>query len=165
MTLFEKITNSFSSDIFSCSNFSMEDESKAYDGCTFYLNDSKIHYRKAKSTPKKEGQFVTFWKRIPTGVIAPFEQVDDFNFLIVAIESELDSGYFLFPKEVLATKNIVLTAVNEGKRAFRIYPPWNIPKNKQAITSQKWQLQYFLNKNASDCFLLEEMLLKPTKTS
>lgn len=147
MTLFEKISTVFSSSNFLISDFVAETESKKYQACSFKLNELKMYFRKAKITPKKEGQFVTFWKRIPNGVIAPFEQGDDFHFLIVEVERELESGYFIFPKEILVTKNIISTDVHEGKRAFRIYPPWALAKNNQAIASQKWQIQYFLNKN------------------
>ena len=147
MTLFQKINTAFASSNFTISDFVAETESKKYDACNFKLNALKIYFRKAKLTPKKEGQFVTFWKRTPNSVIAPFDQLDDFHFLIVEVESALESGYFIFPKEALVTKNIISSTANEGKRAFRIYPPWTLAKNKQAVASQKGQIQYFINKN------------------
>ena len=51
----------------------------------------------------------------------------------------------MFPKQVLVAKNIVSNKLKEGKRGFRVYPPWDEAKNKQAITTQKWQLNYFLS--------------------
>lgn len=120
-------------------------ESQAYCACSFEQDTIKFHFRKAKITPKKEGQFVVFWKRIPSGVIAPFEESDDFNFLIIEAESESDLGYFIFPKSVLIAKKIVSTHLKEGKRAFRVYPPWSIPKNKQGLITQSWQRDHFVS--------------------
>ena len=31
-----------------------------------------------------------------------------------------------------------------GKRAIRVYPPWDNELNKQAQKTQAWQLNYFL---------------------
>ncbi|MEG2603136.1 MAG: MepB family protein, partial [Carnobacterium sp.] len=31
------------------------------------------------------------------------------------------------------------------KRGFRVYPLWDQPDNPQAIQTQKWQLNYFLD--------------------
>ena len=45
------------------SNFHKELESKEYQACRFNLNNKHIICRTAKITPKKVGQFVTFWKR------------------------------------------------------------------------------------------------------
>ena len=41
-------------------------------------------------------------------------------------------------KKILTSKN------GEGKRGIRVYPTWNIAKNKQAIKTQSWQTNYFL---------------------
>jgi hypothetical protein len=41
-------------------------------------------------------------------------------------------------------KGIVSYKKNEGKRGFRVYPPWSLPTNKTAQSTQKWQLEYFL---------------------
>ena len=38
-------------------------ESQDYGACTFEVNKKIIKFRVAKVTPKKIGQFVTFWKR------------------------------------------------------------------------------------------------------
>jgi hypothetical protein len=32
----------------------------------------------------------------------------------------------------------------EGKRGIRVYPPWSLTTNKQAIKTQSWQTKYFL---------------------
>lgn len=53
-------------------------------------------------------------------------------------------GQFIFPKSKLIEKGIISTNKKEGKRAFRVYPPWDTVINKQAERTQKWQLNYFL---------------------
>ena len=141
MSLYEKIKVAFQATV---SEFTLETESQDYDACRFQVNGMQIHYRKAKITPKKEGQFVTFWKRIPSGIIAPFDTDDTFSFLIVAAEHKSTLGYFVFPKSVLVARKIVSTSLIEGKRAFRIYPPTSVPTSKQALSSQKWQGDYFI---------------------
>ena len=165
MTLLETIEQNFSSDDNTVSNFTLEKESKEYDACTFCINTTKIIYRKAKTTPKKEGQFVTFYKRIPSGIIAPFEELDSFDFLIISAENEIESGYFIFPKSILVDKQILSTMSKEGKRAFRIYPPWSLPKNKQALTSQNWQLHYFIAKDNLDTFLRQNSIFQHKKNT
>lgn len=158
MSLLQKIENLFTTSDFTLTDFVVEKESKEYEGCNFKLNDLKIYFRKAKITPKKEGQFVTFWKRIPSGIIAPFDDEDDFQFLIVNVEFENQRGYFIFPKLLLAQKNILTTSIKDGKRAFRIYSPWDEPKNKQALTSQQWQLDCFTAASDLQNYLLERNL-------
>ena len=139
----EEINQLFKNTAFQCTDFKIEQESKEYDACQFKINGQDIHYRKAKITPKKAGLFVTFWKRVPSGIIAPFEEKDPLSYLVIAVANETDSGYFIFSKNTLLKQNIISSNLKEGKRAFRIYPPWSIPKNKQAIISQKWQLLHF----------------------
>lgn len=144
MSLIEKIKNILNSSNFTISDFVAEKESKEYDACNYKINNYKIHCRKSKITPKKSGQFVTFYKRIASGVIAPFEETDDFDFLVVEVQDNLHYGYFIFSKAELIKRQIVSTDFKEGKRAFRVYPPWSEPKSKQALTSQQWQVKCFV---------------------
>lgn len=125
------------------SNYSNEPESTDYAACRFQLNGRSIICRNAKITPKKVGQFVTFWKRSQNGPIEPFQNSDPFDFFVVNVQLGSRSGQFVFPKSVLIQKAIISTAKKEGKRAFRVYPNWDQPKSKQAKRSQKWQLDYF----------------------
>ncbi|CAM4045187.1 MepB family protein [Flavobacterium antarcticum] len=143
MRLFEQINENLLKANLIATDFMREKESQEYDACRFKIEERQIHFRKAKVTPKKEGLFVTFWKRIPSGVIAPFEKNDDFDFLIIEVKNEIDSGWFIFPKTILMEKNIISTSLKEGKRGFRIYPPSSGPKSKQGFASQKWQMLYF----------------------
>lgn len=125
------------------SDFEFETESKEYDACRFVLNDLNIICRSAKITPKKNGQFVTFWKRNGTGPIEPFDESDHINFFVVNVRRDQEFGQFVFPKSVLIKKGIISTTNKEGKRAFRVYPNWESANNKQAERTQKWQLNYF----------------------
>ena len=57
-------------------------------------------------------------------------------------KSDSEIGQFVFPKEVLLKHNIISSKQKEGKRGFRVYPPWDTPTSKQAQKTQNWQLQY-----------------------
>lgn len=123
--------------------FQTEPESKEYDACQFKLNGLKIISRSSKITPKKTGQFVTFWKRNGDGIIEPFHETDPIDYFIVNVKSGEQLGQFVFPQPVLIKQGILSTQNKEGKRAFRVYPPWETAQNKQAQRTQKWQLGFF----------------------
>lgn len=125
------------------SELEFEPESKAYEACRFKVNGLNIIGRTAKITPKKSGQFVTFWKRNGKGLIEPFHEINSVDFFTVIVRTETQLGQFVFPKSTLVERSIVSTDKKEGKRAFRVYPPWDIANNKQAEQSQIWQLKYF----------------------
>lgn len=129
-------------------DFKTETESKEYNGCQFKINGMNVLSRKAKITPKKIGQFVTFWKRKKNGLIEPFSENDAIDFYVVNVKTENEFGQFVFPKSVLIKKGILSTEKKEGKRAFRVYPHWDMVKNKQAKQTQMWQLNYFYEINS-----------------
>ena len=124
-------------------NISNHKESESYSAGSFFINNQKIIFRKSKITPKKLGQFVTFWKRSEIGPIEPYHENDAFDFFIVNCNSENNAGVFIFPKSILVQQRILSTKYKEGKRAFRVYPIWEKPINKQAIKTQSWQMNYF----------------------
>ncbi|MGY3794878.1 MepB family protein [Aquimarina sp. 433] len=125
------------------SDLSIESEGTEYDACTFLLNGKHVISRSAKITPKKVGQFVTFWKRNNEGITAPYEASDPFDFYIIQVTNKNRLGQFVFPKQELINKRIVATESKDGKRGFRVYPIWDHPQSKQAIKTQQWQLHYF----------------------
>lgn len=131
------------------SNFKTEPEGEAYNACQFELNGKRVLCRSAKITPKKAGQFVTFWKRNGHGPIEPFNEKDPIDFYVVNIREHEKFGQFVFPKSVLIKKGIITTPQKAGKRAFRVYPKWSVAKSKQAEKTQKWQLDYFYEINGS----------------
>jgi hypothetical protein len=129
---------------FICTEPIPEAESKEYGANSFTINGKSVKFRVAKTTPTKIGQFVTLWKRIENGPIAPFHIDDDIDFFIVSCRKENHLGQFIFPKTVLHEKGVLSNDIKEGKRAIRVYPPWDITTSKQAEKTQQWQLNYFL---------------------
>jgi hypothetical protein len=142
--------------IFEISNPIPEQESSEYCACTFFLNNLNIRYRTAKITPTKTGQFVTLWKRIDKGPIQPFDNNDPIDLFIISARKDQHFGLFIFPKSVLITKEIV-SDKKEGKRAIRVYPPWDATTSKQAQKTQKWQLDYFLEINQNQIMDLKRV--------
>jgi hypothetical protein len=122
----------------------IEKESLEYGACRFELNNLKILFRVAKITPTKIGQFVTLWKRSKKGPIEPFNSLDKIDLFVINVRAGNSFGQFVFPKTVLCQQGIVTNELKEGKRAIRVYPPWDKAINKQAQKTQKWQLDYFL---------------------
>jgi len=129
---------------FESTNLTLENESQEYHACTFSINELNVLFRKAKITPTKTGQFVTLWKRIGSGPIQPFEDFDLIDLFVINVQKDNCFGQFVFPKEVLCDHGVVSTSSRKGKRAMRIYPPWDITTSIQARTTQKWQSKYFL---------------------
>ena len=64
---------------------------------------------------------------------------------------------------MLADNGIITQNGKEGKRGIRVYPPWDIVTNKQAMKTQNWQTKYFLtikNDNKTDLDLATKLLTK-----
>lgn len=127
-----------------------ETESAEYSAYRFNINKNRICYREAKITPTKTGQFVTLWKRNLSGTIEPFDFSDQIDFVIISVRKENNFGQFIFPKAVLLKNGVFSTSTKEGKRATRVYPPWDITTSKQAQKTQQWQLEYFLEVSEND---------------
>ncbi|MEA5260774.1 MepB family protein [Arcicella aquatica] len=129
---------------FKCTEPIPATESAEYGACDFRLDSLNIKYRMAKITPTKTGQFVTLWKRNNEGIIEPYDINDEIDFVVISTRSDNHFGQFIFPKAVLLQKGILSGNYKEGKRAIRVYPPWDIANSKQALKTQQWQLAYFL---------------------
>ena len=125
------------------SDFHKEKEGKEYDACRFRLNGKNIICRTSKVTPKKVGQFVTFWKRNNEGETTSFDENDSIDFYLVICKDEKHFGQFIFPIPELIRRGIVSTKTSKGKRGFRVYPKWSKVISKQAIKTQEWQLHFF----------------------
>lgn len=132
------------------SNLVCESESQDYAAANLIINGRKIKFRTGKITPTKIGQFVTFWKRNEKNITIPYDQFDDFDFLIIQVQLNKLLGFFIFPKIILVEKGIVSSSTKEGKRGFRLYPSWDLAENSQAIATQKWQLLYFFEATISN---------------
>lgn len=132
------------------SDINADPECEAYSGSNFRLNERTIKFRKAKVTPKKSGLFVTLWKRNANGQTEPFSITEPVDFYIIAAEKGQNTGFFLFPKAVLAEKGILTRNGKEGKRGFRVYPEWETTGNKQAEKTQNWQNTFFIDLSSNE---------------
>lgn len=129
--------------------YRIEKESSDYNAAVFHLEKKQVIFRLAKITPKKTGMFVTLWKRSKNGTTIPFHKKDNIDIVVVEVRKFSRIGHFVFNKEILIEKGIISSS-KEGKRGFRIYPPWESPSNNQAVTSQIWQLRYFFEHKKAD---------------
>lgn len=131
---------------FSCDNIVLENESQEYAAASFMLNNHHVLFRASKITPTKTGQFVTIWKRINGGPIQPFDENDPIDFVIISVRSDKNHGQFIFPKKILCEKKI-FSNHGGGKRAMRVYAPWDSANSKQALATKKWQSEFFVDLN------------------
>ena len=127
-----------------------EKQNAAYGAGTFQLDNRTIRFRVAKKTPKKIGQFVAFWEKDEHKKNQPFSYDDAPDLLVIA--TTLDDhqfGHFVFPKDILLKHLILQSSSTKGKMAIRVYPSWDHPTSKEALTTQQWQLPYFVDMSDS----------------
>lgn len=138
-----------------------EAESGEYGACRFELQGNRVMFRVAKTTPTKQGQFVTLWKRPnAAGDIAPVDLHDGVEFVLVSVFDGRRCGLFVFNRHLLAQKGVMSVNAKGGKRAMRVYAPWVKPVAKQAIQTQRWQLRSFVpvEKGEANCDRLRRLL-------
>jgi hypothetical protein len=128
-------------------NIVQDEECEDYVGYSFQIYKLNLKFRNAKTTPKKVGQFVTLWKRNAEKKTEPYTENEQFDFFIIVTEQGENYGFFVFPKQILCEKYVLTTSKAEGKRGFRVYPPWIQTENKQAEKTQSWQINYFIDLN------------------
>lgn len=138
-------------------DFERETESQEYGACQFRLENQKIVFRLAKTTPKKAGQFVVLWKRSPNGIIKPYDFRDEVDFFIVAVRTPQYLGQFVFPKNVLYKKGVLSGNGLQGKRAIRVCPSWDTTTSRTARHTQGWQLEYFFEIDVTQAGGLAEL--------
>ncbi len=126
-----------------CSQPKPEIESSEYQACSFKINNKTVQYRHAKATPTKNGQFVTIWKRVAKKPIQPYDNSDNIDFIVVTVKTKNHFGQFVFPKSALIKQCVFSVNGKGGKRAIRVYPPWDKAESKQAEKTQNWQLDFF----------------------
>jgi hypothetical protein len=97
-----------------------------YNSRHYNENGFSIFYTEAKITPKKEGYFVTFYKRI-NNKNEPFNNSDHIDFLIIKLNND---QYLLFNKKDLIDLKIISKDNVVGKMGFRVYD--KKPHNKNA---------------------------------
>lgn len=126
------------------SDVKISPEGREYGACKFNLNGRTVICRNAKITPKKNGQFVTCWRRNSHGVTEPFHVTDEIDFYVINVTSEHRLGQFVLPTSALIDHGLISTETTPGKRGFRVYPPWDIPVSPQATKTQQWQSHFFI---------------------
>jgi hypothetical protein len=124
-------------------NFIAENESAEYYAHSYSLVSKNVRFRIAKRTPTKTGFFVTIWKRNSSKIIVPYDDYDDVDLFVINVVDRSKTGQFVFPKSILIEKNIISNEGKDGKRAIRVYSPWDKAENTQASRSKKWQCEYF----------------------
>lgn len=116
-----------------------------YESCLFYIDQKKYRSRRAKKTPNKKGYFTVFWIKDDNNKNRPYNWEETPGKIIITFIDEDKKGQFIFPKEVLAERNIITTDDKKGKMALRVYPPFENSLNKTAEQTQKWQSDYFID--------------------
>ncbi|MFI6448565.1 MepB family protein [Kitasatospora sp. NPDC050543] len=127
-----------------CSRPVPEKESAAYGAYAFTVAGLRVRFRVARTTPTKVGQFVTVWQREPGEPIRPFDVRDPVDLIVISCRDGGGFGQFVFPRAVLGERGVLSREGAGGKRALRVYPPWVTTSNRQAGSSQAWQLKHFL---------------------
>jgi len=136
-----------------------ETQNADYGAGIFQLNAKSIRFRVAKITPRKIGQFVAFWEKDENHKNQPFSDATATDLLVInTFTTDNRWGQFVFPKEVLLQQHILQTATIKGKMAIRVYPHWEKPTSKQAIYTQQWQLNYFVEINDQDPITISKLL-------
>lgn len=130
---------------FSLINYEFEQWNQEYEAFNFEFSGVDFKSRLAKKTPKKAGYFVAFWRKNETNKNRPFNFEESKDKLIINILDGSKKGQFVFPKELLFKKGIISSEKHKGKMAIRVYPSWEKDLNKTAISTQKWQVPYFLD--------------------
>ena len=122
-----------------------EVQNATYGAGRFYIGETSVRFRVAKVTPAKLGQFVVIWEKDTLNKNQPFSEETAMDLLVVNTFTDSNRfGQFVFPREVLKEHKILKTDKTKGKMAIRVYPSWDQPASKQAIATQKWQLDYFI---------------------
>lgn len=131
-----------------------------YGAGRFQLLSKSIRFRVAKITPTKTGQFVAIWEKDDMNKNRPFSSEETPGFLVITVfkKNNKEFGQFVFPKEILIKKKILRSEFSEGKMAIRVYPSWDNPTSKQAMTTQKWQLLYFVDMSGLDKEAIDRLL-------
>jgi hypothetical protein len=131
------------------SRVELEKESAEYGALTFGLMGHNIKFRVGKVTPTKLGHFVTIWKR-EEGITKPPHHADPIDFIVISVRDDSGFGQFIFDKATLIKQGLMSTDKKEGKRGFRLYPPWVKALSAQAKKTQQWQGNYFIQFNESE---------------
>lgn len=132
-----------------CSAPEAEAESADYGAHVLTVGGLRVRFRAAKVTPTKLGQFVTLWKRVGRGPIQPLDAADPLDCCVVSVRHGAQCGQFVFSMAVLRQHGVVSVEGRGGKRALRVYPPWDVTTSRQAEKTQQWQQECFVDLSSS----------------
>ena len=108
---------------------------------------AQVRVRSGKITPTKVGLFVTHWRRTADGTTGPYGVHDSADTLLVTAAEDGPHparGVFVFDRASLVSHGIVARDGRDGKRGFRVYPPWSLTAPGQAARTQRWQVEHFV---------------------
>jgi hypothetical protein len=91
----------------------------------------------------KAGLFYGYILQRAASYTIHFDASDPIDLVIICVHKNNRKGHFVFNKKILLEKRIFSRINQGGKRAIRVYLPWDLAANKQAQASQHWQLKYF----------------------
>lgn len=128
----------------------LENQNKEYFGARFRLNNHSIRFRKGKITPTKAGLFVVAWEKDSNNKNKAYSYDDTTEYFIIECENEFRCGFFIFHKDVLLKHKILSSDKQVGKMGFRVYPPWDCLKSAQALNTQEWQREYFIDSDQEE---------------
>lgn len=164
MNTFFKIFNYINEHIYAPNHLVIKDvreeaQNAEYGAGIFLLNNKSVRFRVAKETPKKIGQFVSIWEKDEAHNNQAFTYEKACDLLVInTFTANNRLGQFVFPREVLLKHKILKASSVKGKMAIRVYPSWEQPTSKQAIETQKWQLDYFMETNNANKWPQQEVL-------
>lgn len=141
---------------FKVTNFIVENEGVEYYAHFYCLENKNIRFRIAKKTPTKTGWFVVMWKR-KDNVIVPYDYVDQVDFFVINVVNQSKIGQFVFPQSVLLERGVFSIDSKGGKRAMRVYSPWDGTQSVQATRTKKWQEQYFVDMSFKNAETIERI--------
>lgn len=130
-------------------DFTLDKESLDYGASTAKLNSIPAAFRVAKITPAKVGYFVTLWRRCLDRKIKPYNIECEAKLFIIIVRDGINSGHFIFSKDVLLNYGVISNNTSQGKLGIRLYPSWCVTESKQARKTQYWQLKYFIDHSNS----------------
>ena len=79
------------------------------------------------------------WKRSDKGHTQPYDSSDLIDFFVIHTRKGDCCGQFIFSRSIMCQYGVFSINGEGGKRALRIYPPWDIVGNRQAQKTQKRQ--------------------------
>lgn len=121
-----------------------ERHNSGYEAGVAMLGAERWRVRTARVTPTKPGAFVAVWRRASDGSTQPYSAHDETVGLLVFVREDAHQGVFRFTAEHLSELGITRSKQHQGKRGFRVYPPWCFTLNPQATRSQAAQSAAFI---------------------